>query len=372
MPKTGASPPSRPSRTRRRRHAVVVTTTNTISHGWHFNAFFPDTEDGRAGEPWIWTDDRTGTQLPLSYRDWEQGYDPRKLGLSSFEMTRHFGARIPGGGLGVAPAVENATENPTSDESANGEDSADEPAQVPSRWELTGSLEVDCMVCHAVSGAYDFNNRREQIEHENFAWAPTAGLRLGSIEGDVSRIRDGAAADDPATQEKLPQVTYDARRFAPDGTVFMDLVRKPPSNSCYQCHSNRHVDASGIQQRWVHDDDVHLRAGMSCVDCHRNGIDHDIVRGFSGEENPSGQSVVTLSCAGCHLGADDWSRVQRRRSATCAIGATRGAAAAARGPSRSALREDDLHLLSCGSTTAERSTWRLDFARSWTGQQSHS
>jgi hypothetical protein len=84
----------------------------------------------------------------------------------------------------------------------------------------------------------------------------------------------------------------------------MDLIRHPESNACYQCHSNRIVSETGIEQRWIHDDDVHLRAGMQCSDCHRNGIDHHIARGFEGEENPSDHSVATLSCAGCHLGAD--------------------------------------------------------------------
>jgi hypothetical protein len=82
------------------------------------------------------------------------------------------------------------------------------------------------------------------------------------------------------------------------------LIREPDSNACYQCHSNRTVGADGIEQRWIHDEDVHLRAGMECADCHRNGIDHHIVRGFAGEENPSGHDVTTLSCSGCHLGTD--------------------------------------------------------------------
>ncbi|MCG8651912.1 MAG: hypothetical protein MI861_18880, partial [Pirellulales bacterium] len=74
----------------------------TISHGWHFNAFSPDAAAGRRGEPWIWTDPRTGTQLPLSYRDWNHTFNPATIGITTFEMTEHFGGRIPGGGLGIA------------------------------------------------------------------------------------------------------------------------------------------------------------------------------------------------------------------------------------------------------------------------------
>ena len=293
----------------------------TISHGWHFNAFLPDTADGRPGEPWIWTDARTGTQLPLSYRDWQQGFDPRKIGISSFQMTNQFGGRLPGGGLGIAPPEQPAEKKtaetseqksddadavPSEDAEAGDEDDQqnEEPPAPVSRWLFSGSLEIDCMACHAASGQYDFNLRRDQVEKQNFAWAATAALRLGKIDGDVSRIKDDADPEDDATKDRLPKVTYDASRFGPDGTVFMDLLREPPSNSCYQCHSNRTVGDTGIESRWVHDEDVHLRAGMVCADCHRNGIDHHISRGFQGEENPSGQNVATLSCAGCHLGED--------------------------------------------------------------------
>lgn len=274
---------------------------DTISHGWHFNAFSPDSLAGREGEPWIWTDSRTGTQLPLSYRDWSHTYDPDQIGITAWEMTWHFGGRIPGGNMGSNTAGESGAKPASEDESTS--DQADDEA-MPSRWPLSGALEIDCMVCHAVSGAYDFNARRDQIAEENFAWAATAALRLGIIDGKVSKIKDGADPADEATQEKLPKVTYDASRFGQDGTVFMDLIREPSSNACYQCHSNRTVTEDGIEQRWIHDEDVHLQSGMVCADCHRNGIDHHIVRGYEGEQNPSGHDVATLSCRGCHLGTD--------------------------------------------------------------------
>lgn len=271
---------------------------DTISHGWHFNAFSPDSVAGREGEPWIWTDPRTGTQLPLSYRDWSHTYDPKQIGITPWEMTRHFGGRMPGGNMGVNTEVDAKADKPAEDQATESQ-AIVEPK--PSRWPLSGALEIDCMVCHAVSGVYDFNARRDQIADENFAWAATAAIRLGTIDGEVSRIKEGSDPEDDATKEKLPKVTYDASRFGQDGTVFMDLIREPSSNACYQCHSNRTVSESGIEQRWIHDEDVHLRAGMVCADCHRNGIDHHIVRGFDGEQNPSGQEVATLSCRGCHL-----------------------------------------------------------------------
>ncbi|MCA9138531.1 MAG: hypothetical protein KDB00_17285 [Planctomycetales bacterium] len=296
----------------------------TISHGWHFNAFMSDSVDGREGEPWIWTDPRTGTQLPLSYRKWKQTFDPRDLGIGQWDMVRQFGGRIPGGGPGHAPMNEGA--NKPTDEQAD-EQADEQPREGKtaesdnrvSRWPLTGSLEIDCLACHGVSGSYDFNARRDQIAKQNFAWAATAGMQIGTIQGEVSRIKDGADPAEDAIKDKLPKVKYDANRFADDGTVFVDLVRQPQNNSCYQCHSNRTVGHSGIEARWTHDQDIHLRAGMQCVDCHRNGIDHHLVRGFPGELHPSGQDMLTLSCAGCHLGGDfvdDLDRAMGKQSTT--------------------------------------------------------
>lgn len=311
----------------------------TIAHGWHFNAFASELErqrlkaeagneaessevakqsgenpdsakesiasdhaveqdaslyDGRPGEPWIWTDARTGTQLPLSYRDWKGRFNPAEIGISTHEMTQQFGARIPGGG--VAADWDAKAESELQDSE-------------PTRWPITGTLEIDCMACHAKSGVYDFERRREIIEDQNFAWAPTAALRLGEVSGSVSRLKTGTDLSDEKVQARLPKVEYDSRRFSLDGTVFFDLVRKPENGACYQCHSQRTVSDSGIDERWNHDQDVHLRAGMACVDCHRNGIDHQTVRGFEGEKHPAGAAVATLSCRGCHMGnaneADD-------------------------------------------------------------------
>jgi len=83
--------------------------------------------------------------------------------------------------------------------------------------------------------------------------------------------------------------------------VFFDITRHPDNQACYYCHTTRMVGPKTAPS-WTHDEDVHLRAGMTCGDCHRNGIAHHTVRGYEGEEHPTGQSVATLSCRGCHMG----------------------------------------------------------------------
>jgi len=65
------------------------------------------------------------------------------------------------------------------------------------------------------------------------------------------------------------------------------------------------LDKEGAE-KWLSDEDIHLTAGMSCVDCHRNGIGHNIARGYKGEASVStNPSVATSSCEGCHLGEED-------------------------------------------------------------------
>jgi hypothetical protein len=82
--------------------------------------------------------------------------------------------------------------------------------------------------------------------------------------------------------------------------IFFDVTRRPSNNACYYCHTVRSIGEESAE--WNHDEDVHVQAGMLCVDCHRHGIGHHITRGFAGEQHPDGADVTTLSCRGCHMG----------------------------------------------------------------------
>jgi hypothetical protein len=57
------------------------------------------------------------------------------------------------------------------------------------------------------------------------------------------------------------------------------------------------------------DEDVHVGAGMKCVACHRNDLEHRISRNYEGEvldrgpRDPLEQAALAgLTCRGCHLG----------------------------------------------------------------------
>lgn len=257
---------------------------SAINTGWHFNARGNE-QNGRPGEPWIYKDAATRTILPLSERGWKGTFKPAEAGVSDWDMVTHFGPHMPGGGIGTNPATQ--------------------PVQKGALWALSGKLENDCMICHDAGNTYNTADRELQIKKQlNFKWAPTVAAGLGIVQGSVAQIAEDAEAEgeDPLKSKTRPKLTYDAGAFAPDNRVFFDVTRRSPNSKCYFCHTTNEVGDQAAP-RWQQDRDVHLVSGIMCVDCHRHGIDHKVVRGYEGEaaERKDAHSA-SLTCFGCHYG----------------------------------------------------------------------
>lgn len=297
------APPYSPQQTCGRCHDF-----NTISHGWHFNAVDESSRRGRPGQPWIWSDLANGIHMPLSYREWQGTFNPDKLEISRWQMAEKFGGFLPGGGPGSAESLKYRPEFtiPTwKDPKDDDEPESDGPA-TPGHFvdlsNVTGELPVDCMLCHHRPGSgYSPFAWTEQIEDRNFAYAPTVAMGIGTVDRNSLRLKEDFDRTEDA--DKLPNITYDAQRFRHDGMIFFDLIRKPANDSCYYCHTNISTDTAD-GGRWLHDEDVHVRAGIACADCHRNGLDHETVRGFNGEQHAS-LTASAFSCQGCHLGSSE-------------------------------------------------------------------
>lgn len=267
-----------------------------ISSGWHFNAANPDVPPGRRGQSWIFVDQQTATQIPLSYRHWPGTYRPEQVGLTPFEFVQAFGRHMPGGGVG-------------------GEENF-ESTEFLFRWMVSGKLEINCLSCHDAEAAHDHAEYATQIARQNFRWAAAAASGIAWVRGSAKDMPDnydiyfGSLLDNPNMMP--PTISYDKTRFNAKGKVFFDIVRKVPNQRCYFCHSTKYLDEANTE-RWEVDEDVHLVAGMVCVDCHREGLDHATVRAYDGEplvlENPS---VATLTCKRCHLG-DEAQSIPRGR-----------------------------------------------------------
>ena len=279
----------------------------SIAHGYHFSAAQKAAEHGRPGEPWVWVDGRTGSQIPLSYRGWPGTYKPQDLGMSRFRFLNQFARHMPGGGVGEEPpgliGPKEAAKPGDDSKLGTAIDAAlTETVQPPAdpdeaRFKVSGNLEIDCMLCHSAGRSYSHEKWMKQIEYQNFAWAATAGVGLANIKGAAKSLPDDF--DAKATPEKAVKSHYKKYKFDHENQVFFDIVRTPSNNSCYACHTTRMV-REGSKPKWTYDEDVHVRAGIGCADCHSNGISHHTVRGFEGEQHPTGQPVESLSCRGCH------------------------------------------------------------------------
>ncbi len=253
-----------------------------IAGGFHFNAPKKGAL-GRPGEPWFWVDERTGTQIPLSYRPSPGVWDPAALGLSAWDFTLLFGRHFPGGG----PAEP-------------------EPSDMTpgSRWEVAGKAEINCLGCHNPSAAQNPSEWTKQIMRENFRWAATAASGLGEVGGMASRLvptwdlYDGPNPDD-SEWAVAPFVKYDRTYFDSKHRALLEIAYPPKDANCLACHATGPVKA----KKFDFDADVHSAAGIACASCHRNDVSHDMIRGYEGEkeDNPSLLSE-NFTCRACHLG----------------------------------------------------------------------
>jgi len=255
-----------------------------IRKGWHFNAADPEVPPGRPGQPWFWADQTTGTQIPVSYRDWPNTWRPDDLGIKPWTFIQMFGHHLPGGGPGEMTDVE-------------------DPA---ARWLVSGKLEINCGSCHSGDPAYDQVETFLQVARQNLMWAAAAATSLGAVTGAAAAMPafydPVMGPEDEKMAKNAPTIAYDASRFDAKRRVFFDLPSQPLDTRCYFCHSYTQVGA-GAPEVWKTDEDVHLLSGLSCSDCHRHGLDHMVTRNYEGEAIAEGDPhLATLTCRGCHLG----------------------------------------------------------------------
>ncbi|MBM3890737.1 MAG: hypothetical protein FJ388_16635, partial [Verrucomicrobia bacterium] len=225
----------------------------TVSRGWHFNSARDDIKPGRPGEPWILTDTATRTQIPLSYRGWEGTFKPEEIGMSDFDFITAFARHLPGGGVG---------------EPTKGKIDVNDARM--RRLLVTGAQEIDCLICHDSSGHYDHDSRFRALGMENIRWAPSIAAGLG-VMGAAKTGK--AAADLWKPSDPVPAglpLKYERAKLDMENHATFDVARRPLVNSCYYCHTS---ESHSGDARWHSDGDVHIRAGMSCTDCHRNSLD---------------------------------------------------------------------------------------------------
>lgn len=253
-----------------------------ISGGTHFSLKERPAADRRT-EPFVFFEEKAGVQLPVSFQNSAGFWLPEKLGLNSWRFVNLFGRSLPGGGLGE-PGEKDITPD--------------------SRWNVSGSLEINCLGCHNKSHLQDHSEWARQVLRQNFRWAATAASGLGEVVGMASRlpstwsIVDGPNPDD-REWAVVPQVKYNQNFFDSKNNALLNLGQ-PDDNSCLACHT---VTARKAGSRAEVERDVHSVAGLRCVDCHRNDLSHEMIRGYEGQNlRASSLKTEDFTCAGCHLG----------------------------------------------------------------------
>ena len=122
------------------------------------------------------------------------------------------------------------------------------------RWSETGVIEADCLMCHMPE--YRYKERNAHLNNLNFRWAASVGAGFATVTGKV------AAGESPWLQ-------YNRDRFDEEGNVMLHLAPEPRNENCLNCHAKPGWKKRGAS--FSPRTDVHIVAGMRCVDCHPSG-----------------------------------------------------------------------------------------------------
>jgi hypothetical protein len=164
------------------------------------------------------------------------------------------------------------------------------------RWSDTGVIEADCLLCHMPE--YNFKERNKQLANLNFRWAATAGSGFGNVDGSIK-------------DSKPVKVTYDKSKFDEEGKVIVHIAPETRNETCLQCHKKPDWKKRGAA--FSSRTDVHIAAGLRCVDCHASGskaVDKRVrgkeVHQFGKGDDPSGWVRNDLdnsmrTCENCHI-----------------------------------------------------------------------
>ena len=314
----------------------------TITSGYHFQQGFDVMKDGYdAARPWILSPGMFGAWLPTAAAGRlaaKKNSHARQIDLSTYDWigtgkynSKHkiksssCGSCHPGGG----PMEYGRTPQGKADISKTliaGEASGSGPldgdyssrytTDKKSHFRESGVVEADCLICHLPG--YRLEERNEQLYRRNYRWAATAGAGFGAVKGAVFTYSNPSAGPGQPdfsagtwNLSKRPVVSYqwsDRNLFASDGRMKGALIKKSVSSkSCLQCHAESEAKNTGTA--FSPAEDVHVKAGMACTDCHplvgrskMQRLSHQIAKGKSltGHVRDDLDGAAMKTCISCH------------------------------------------------------------------------
>lgn len=278
-----------------------------ITEGYHFQQGKDEQATREMSERYQWVSspgDYGGnwcSPAPL-YRQLapKKNQSARMIDMTSFEfVTATCGVCHPGGGPleydREGYRYDELMLDPSSGLTLGGDNNLDGD-YYKSFWSQSGVIEADCLICHMPE--YSFDDRKQQIANFNFRWAATAGAGLATVKGSV---KEGTPVS----------VAYNVSLFGSDGKLSPHVVPEPRNKACLNCHAepNWKKRAASFSART----DVHIAAGLKCVDCHPAGtrapdprIHGREVHQIAKADDPSGHVRDDLdntmrTCEDCHI-----------------------------------------------------------------------
>ncbi len=277
---------------------------NKITRGYHFTQGAGEEPANSQSERlrWVTTPGNYGgswcSPAPLyRYLSGKQNSSPEEMDMTSFSfITAGCGKCHPGGGPAEYDRNGHRYDQFMKDNNyrSGGENDFDGD-YYKARWIETGVLEADCMICH--QPGYDHAERTKQLQALNFRWAPTVASGFATVSGSIQ-------------ENEQVNVTYNTSLFDEEGKISPHIVREPRDKACLECHAQPGWKKRGAN--FSARTDVHIRAGLKCVDCHPAGsraLDsrineremHQIGKG----DDPGGQvrndlDNTVLDCVYCH------------------------------------------------------------------------
>lgn len=235
-----------------------------ITQGFHFQQGRDEVADSIQASRALWVSHPGNyggnwcSPAPLySYLSEKENNNEKLIDLTSYTFVNKCGVCHPGGGSleydrnGIRyDRVMADTSFRFTDGGKNNLDGDYYKAQ----WQASGVIEADCYLCHLPQ--YNNKTRVQQIQKLNYRYAALAASGFGIVNGSV-------ADKEPVTVE------YNKELFKPDGTVEPNVVREPRNTACLNCHAKPGYKKRGAN--YAEQTDVHLNAGLRCVDCHPAG-----------------------------------------------------------------------------------------------------
>jgi hypothetical protein len=248
-----------------------------ISKGFHFNFHDSNLTSSTQSEPWIYTDPTTLSIIPISFRKNKGSFSPEDVKLSPMDFLFRFGPYYAGGDISEEDSLQ-SSENYL-------------------RWMVSGKLEINCLLCHNANFNYDRAEYASNIRKKNFKWATVGSSEFAEFKGNASRMPDNYDPYNFTTVQSIdqrlpivPKLKYTKSKFNSENKVYFNVTKDIPNRNCYYCHSS--VVTDNNFKTISNNVDVHIKAGMKCVDCHSNDIDHNMLKGT--------EHSSTYTCESCH------------------------------------------------------------------------